>query len=102
MATAEAVAAAARGVAQAAAGVELQGEGLSWYHPRDHPGLGGPWQGLLGKVRGLELLQQQAHMSNRAMMGSSEYDSGVTAGIMTDAGLARQLIDTTVYEAVVK
>ena len=42
MATAEAVAAAAMGVAQAAAGVEQQGEGLSWYRPRDHPGLGGP------------------------------------------------------------
>ena len=42
MATAEAVAVAAMGVVQAAAGVELQGEGLSWCHPRDHPGLGGP------------------------------------------------------------
>lgn len=68
MATAGAVAAAARGVVQVAAGVELQGEGLSWYHPGDHPGLGGPWQGLLGRVRGLELLQQQTHMTNRAMM----------------------------------
>jgi len=42
VATAEAVAAAAVGVAQGAAGVEPQGAGLSWYHPRDHPGLGGP------------------------------------------------------------
>jgi len=51
-------------------------------------------------VRGLELLQQQTHMTNGAMTGSREYESRVTAGMMTDAGLARQLIDTTVYEAV--
>jgi len=37
------------------------------------------------------------------MMGSSEYESGVTAGVMTDAGLARfARVDTTVHEAVVK
>ena len=56
---------------------------------------------LPGKVRGLELLHQQTHMTNRAMMGSSKRDSGVTAGMMSDAGLARLArIDPTVDEAV--
>ncbi len=55
---------------------------------------------LPGKVRGLELLQQQTHMTHRAMMGSSERDSGVTAGVMTDADLARRFIDNNIDEAV--
>lgn len=56
---------------------------------------------LPGKVRGLELLQQQTHMTNRAMMGSSERDSEMTAGMMSDADLARLArIDPSVDEAV--
>ena len=56
---------------------------------------------LRGRVGGLELLHQRTHMTNRAMMGSSKRDSGVTAGMMTDVDLAELArIDPTVDEAV--